>query len=121
MDTGNLEYPGNSIQVQPPSIWIFDLNTDFLVRRAEIPTANVIDGHGIASITVDIDENNCGDAFAYLPDLVNYRMHVYRWVNRNIIFQKKTTVNSFLFVSLENNHKQIQQNKKKHFTGEFGK
>lgn len=78
VDTGNLEYPDNAIQIQPPSIWIFDLNTDFLVRRAEIPTANVVDGHGIASITIDIDGNDCSDAYAYLPDLVNYRMHVYR-------------------------------------------
>lgn len=78
VDTGNLEYPNNPIQIQPPSVWIFDLNTDFLVRRAEIPTANIVDGHGIASITVDIDDDNCADAYAYLPDLVNYRLHVYR-------------------------------------------
>ncbi|XP_031631444.1 uncharacterized protein LOC116345869 [Contarinia nasturtii] len=77
VDTGSLEYPGNTIQVQPPSIWIFDLTTDLMLRRFEIPTANVLDGHGIASITIDIDENRCDDAFAYLPDLVNYRLHVY--------------------------------------------
>lgn len=80
VDTGNLEYPSGSIQVQPPSLWIFDLNTDTLVRRAEIPTANVVDGHGIASLAIDIDNNNnCGDAYAYMPDLVNYRLHVYRY------------------------------------------
>lgn len=33
VDTGSLEYPENTIQVQPPSIWIFDLNTDSLVSR----------------------------------------------------------------------------------------
>lgn len=74
-----MEYPGASIQVQPPAIWIFDLNTDTLVRRAEMPIANVVDGHGIASLAIDIDDNNCGDAYAYLPDLVNYRLHVYRY------------------------------------------
>lgn len=78
VDTGALEYPSNTIQVQPPSIWIFDLKTDFLVRRFEIPTNNVIAGHGIASLTIDIDDNKCEDAYAYLPDLVNYRLHVYR-------------------------------------------
>lgn len=96
VDTGNLEYPGASIQVQPPSIWIFDLNTDSLVRRAEMPTANVVDGHGIASLTIDIDDNNCGDAYAYLPDLVNYRLHVYRYFIYMLIKfnrEKKNVVN----------------------------
>lgn len=46
-----------------------------------MPTANVIDGHGIASLAIDIDDNNCGDAYAYLPDLVNYRLHVYRYLS----------------------------------------
>lgn len=74
-----MEYPGNTIQVQPPSIWIFDLATDLMIRRFEIPIASVLnDGHGIASLTIDIDENRCDDAFAYMPDLVNYRLHVYR-------------------------------------------
>lgn len=79
VDTGSLEYPNNTIQIQPPSIWIFDMSTDLLIRRFEIPSANVRnDGHGLASITIDIDDNACDDAFAYLPDLVNYRLHVYR-------------------------------------------
>lgn len=80
VDTGSLEYPNNRIQVQPPSIWVFDLDADTLVRRFEIPTNIVTDGHGIASLTVDIDDNRCNDAYAYLPDLVNYRLHVYRLV-----------------------------------------
>lgn len=75
---GSLEYPDNTIQIQQPSIWIFDLNTDTLVRRFEIPSTIVTDGHGIASLTIDIDDNRCDDAYAYLPDLVNYRLHVYR-------------------------------------------
>lgn len=80
VDTGALEYPDQQIQIQPPSIWIFDLNTDTLVRRFEIPMANVRNaGHGLASATIDIDYDRCDDAFAYLPDLINYRLHVYRY------------------------------------------
>lgn len=66
------------MQIQQPSIWIFDLNTDTVVRRFEIPSYIVTAGHGIASLTVDVDDNRCDDAYAYLPDLVNYRLHVYR-------------------------------------------
>lgn len=50
-------------------------------------TANVVDGHGIASLTIDIDDNNCGDAYAYLPDLVNYRLHVYRYFIHYLFIQ----------------------------------
>lgn len=71
-------FVGASVQLQPPAIWIFDLNTDRLVRRAEMPTENAVDGHGLASLAIDID-NDCGDAYAYIPDLVNYRLHVYRY------------------------------------------
>lgn len=45
---GSLEYPDNTMQIQQPSIWIFDLNTDTLVRRFEIPSNIVTVGHGIA-------------------------------------------------------------------------
>lgn len=78
VDTGNLEYPNNATQIQPASIWIFDLETDRPIRRFEIPTSLVRDGRGIASITPDIIEGACNNAFAYFPDLFNYRLHVYR-------------------------------------------
>lgn len=77
-----MEYPNNTIQVQPPSIWIFNLtedSSDMFIRRFEIPTQFVRNGgYGLASITIDIDDNVCDEAFAYIPDLVNYRLHVYR-------------------------------------------
>lgn len=93
-----MEYPGASIQVQPASIWVFDLNTDTLVRRAEMPTANVVDGHGIASLTVDIDDN-CDDAYAYLPDLVNYRLHVYRFVFELVYYFQEKKNSDFLLAT----------------------
>lgn len=77
VDTGQLEYTDNPIQVQPPSIWIIDLETDQVIKRFEIPTSVIIDGHGIASITPDVMSGHCNDAYAYLPDLANYRLHVY--------------------------------------------
>lgn len=78
VDTGHLEYSGNSTQIQQPSIWIFDLEIDSLIARIEIPRSIVTDGHGIASITVDVATNDCEDAFGYMPDLVNYQLYVYR-------------------------------------------
>lgn len=76
IDTGTLEYNG-TIQVQRPSIWIVDMNTEERIRRFEIPQSIVQPGHGLASITVDVDKNNCNGAFAYIPDLLTYRLYVY--------------------------------------------
>lgn len=78
VDTGNLEYPNNATQIQSPAIWVLDLKTDRPIRRFEIPASIITDGHGIASITPDVIHGNCDNTFAYLPDLVNYSLHVYR-------------------------------------------
>ncbi len=54
------------------------MNTEQMIRRFEIPESIVQPGIGMASVTVDVDPNNCGQAFAYIPDLLTYRMYVYR-------------------------------------------
>ncbi|XP_072946836.1 uncharacterized protein [Epargyreus clarus] len=79
VDTGLLEIPGNPQQVQTPSIVIYDLRTDTEIFRypfksADIPAANT--PTGLASITVDID-TDCGDAYAYIPDLTTYGLIVF--------------------------------------------
>lgn len=64
-------------QIKRPSIWIVDLNTDRLIHRFEVPENIVHTGRGLASIAVDVTSNQCGHAFAYIPDLVKSRMYVY--------------------------------------------
>lgn len=54
------------------------MNTEERIRRVEIPESIVMPGQGMASITIDVDRNNCDGAFAYIPDLLTYRLHVYR-------------------------------------------
>ncbi|XP_034659967.1 L-dopachrome tautomerase yellow-f2-like [Drosophila subobscura] len=77
IDTGMLEYPNNRQQIRRPSIWIVDLNTDRVLKRFEIPESLVETGRGLASLTIDVEPNKCGDAFAYIPDLVYRRLYVY--------------------------------------------
>lgn len=67
----------NATQVQRPSIWVVDLETNEQLMRFLVPETIVERGNGMASITVDVDANNCQDAYAYIPDLANYRIHVY--------------------------------------------
>lgn len=47
------------------------------MHRFEIPQSIVDRGNGLASITVDVDPNNCQDAYGYIPDLAQYRLYVY--------------------------------------------
>ena len=75
VDTGVLEYPGNTKIIQPPSIWIMDLKTNKLINRYEIPSAVVDNGFGLASLVIDVID--CSRSFAYIPDLQNYRLIVY--------------------------------------------
>ncbi|EDW42380.1 L-dopachrome tautomerase yellow-f [Drosophila sechellia] len=77
VDTGMLEFPNNRQQIRRPSIWVIDLANDRLLKRFEIPQRIVEIGRGLASITVDVATRRCDDAYAYIPDLVNRRLHVY--------------------------------------------
>lgn len=87
IDTGMLEYPGNFMQIQRPSIWVIDLRSDSVIRRFEVPASVVEEGRGFASITVDTDKG-CDRAFAYIPDLVNNRLYVYSFAaNRMWTFE----------------------------------
>ncbi|XP_052863642.1 L-dopachrome tautomerase yellow-f2-like [Anopheles cruzii] len=77
VDTGFLEYPSHRKQVQRPSLWIIDLLQDRKVRQFEIPETIVTEGHGMASVTVDLSSDDCEEAYAYIPDLAFYRLYVY--------------------------------------------
>ncbi|XP_037709172.1 L-dopachrome tautomerase yellow-f2 [Drosophila subpulchrella] len=77
IDTGMLEYPNNRQQIRRPSIWVVDLATDRVLKRFDIPQSIAETGRGLASITVDVKAGQCGDAYAYIPDLVYRRLYVY--------------------------------------------
>ncbi|XP_030558891.1 L-dopachrome tautomerase yellow-f2-like [Drosophila novamexicana] len=78
IDTGMLEYPNNRQQIRRPSIWIVDLKTDRVIKRFDIPESIVETGRGLASLTIDMESaEECGQAYAYIPDLVNSRLYVY--------------------------------------------
>uniref|UniRef100_A0AAG5CXC0 Yellow protein n=1 Tax=Anopheles atroparvus TaxID=41427 RepID=A0AAG5CXC0_ANOAO len=78
VDTGHLEYPGDAArQVQRPALWVIDLTTQRGERRFEIPPEMVEFGYGIPNIEVDVDANDCGRAYAYIPDYEWQRLYVY--------------------------------------------
>lgn len=74
----------NATQVQTPSIWIYDLERNSLVRRFDIPQSIVERGNGLASVTVDVQATSCDNAYGYIPDLANYRLYVYSFRQNRI-------------------------------------
>lgn len=65
----------NQINVQRPSIWAIDLKTDTVIGRFDIPENIVANGRGLASITIDDDD--CANTFAYIPDWMNNALLVF--------------------------------------------
>ncbi|KAJ6636654.1 L-dopachrome tautomerase yellow-f, partial [Pseudolycoriella hygida] len=74
--TGALEQNG-VVQVQPPSIWIIDLETDSVIRRYEIPKDIVEQGRGIISLKIDVQKDKCHEAHAYISDFLHQKIYVY--------------------------------------------
>lgn len=77
MDTGLADILGNPKQIAPPALVIFDLNTNKLIRRFIIPSAQIKSDSFLANVIVDVPKNGCDDAFAYVPDLGAYATVVY--------------------------------------------
>uniref|UniRef100_A0A1B0GFH7 Protein yellow n=1 Tax=Glossina morsitans morsitans TaxID=37546 RepID=A0A1B0GFH7_GLOMM len=77
LDTGVIDLLGDTKQIAPNAIIIFDLKTDKLIRRYELPKNQVKDESFLANIVVDSDRSECDKAYAYLPDLGAYTLIVY--------------------------------------------
>ncbi|KAL9875269.1 protein yellow [Glossina fuscipes] len=77
LDTGVTDLLGDTKQIAPNSIIIFDLKTDKLIRRYELPKNQVKDESFLANIVVDSERSECDNAYAYLPDLGAYTLVVY--------------------------------------------
>ncbi|EDW02839.1 protein yellow [Drosophila grimshawi] len=77
LDTGLADILGNPKQITPSSILVFDLKTDRLLLRYAIPADQSKEDTFYANIIVDVERDQCNDAFAYVPDLGAYGVVVY--------------------------------------------
>ncbi|XP_031629351.1 L-dopachrome tautomerase yellow-f2-like [Contarinia nasturtii] len=69
MDSGFIDHLG--IQVKLPTIYIFDLNTDQLIRQHQIQLSDMKPGSYFINVVVDVPKNQCDNAHAYVPDLIS--------------------------------------------------
>lgn len=81
----------HGIYIQEPSLWIFNLKDDKLILRYQLP-ANIVSRKAqseFLSITVDVDENDEENAFAYFPNPESKSIFVFdlkkkkHWVFKN--------------------------------------
>ncbi|KAF7995923.1 hypothetical protein HCN44_007030 [Aphidius gifuensis] len=81
LDSGTINLTETPKQICPPAIFIFDLRTDRLIRRYQIPEDQVKQDSLWSNIVIDIRNNDCNNAKAYLSDVWRYAMIVYDYSN----------------------------------------
>jgi len=77
MDTGLADILGSPKQIAPPALVIFDLKTDQLIKRYTFPASDIKADTFFANVIVDVQTNDCDNAYAYIPDLGAYGVVVY--------------------------------------------
>lgn len=77
LDTGLVDIMGNPEQRVPPTLVIYDLNDDKLLRKFVIPSDQRTADSFFANIAVE--DYNCDDAYGYLGDLGAPGLVVYSW------------------------------------------
>lgn len=77
LDSGVVDAENTVTQQCPPQIVVFNLETDTLVRKYLIPKELSPDSSLLANIVVEIVDDDCSNAFAYLGDVFRYGLIVY--------------------------------------------
>uniref|UniRef100_A0A182VSS2 Protein yellow n=1 Tax=Anopheles minimus TaxID=112268 RepID=A0A182VSS2_9DIPT len=77
MDTGLADILGDAVQYAPPSLVLFDLYTDKLIRRHFFNSTLLKEDSFFANVIVDTERGDCDNAYAYIPDLGSYAVIVY--------------------------------------------
>ncbi|KAI4461753.1 protein yellow-related [Holotrichia oblita] len=77
VDTGVDDILGSFKQFAKSTIVIIDLKTDKVLKRYELQQSDMKESSFFANIIVDVEPDNCDNAFAYIPDLGGYGIVVY--------------------------------------------
>ncbi|XP_057331641.1 protein yellow-like isoform X2 [Microplitis mediator] len=77
LDSGSINLTETPKKVCPPAIFIFDLKTDRLLKRYQIPDDQVKEDSLWSNIVVDIRNGDCNSAKAYLSDVWRFAMIIY--------------------------------------------
>lgn len=77
LDSGQIDVAINPKQVCPPTIYVFDLKSDNLLLRYEMPPDFIKQDSLFSNIVIDIRNNDCQNAYAYVTDVWRFGLVVY--------------------------------------------
>ncbi|KAK9680927.1 Major royal jelly protein [Popillia japonica] len=77
LDSGQIDVTIGPKQICPPQVLIFDLHTDKLLHRYELPKEFIKEDGLFSNIAVDIRHSQCDEAHAYLADVWRFGLVVY--------------------------------------------
>lgn len=78
LDSGQIDSQDNPQQLCPPSIVLFDLYTDKMIARYQIPKRYVLQDSLFANIIVDTRTEDCSDLHLYITDTWRFGLLVFR-------------------------------------------
>ncbi|XP_043257888.1 protein yellow-like [Colletes gigas] len=83
VDTGVDDILGNTTVLQPIRIFVFDLKTDKILRIYTLKDSDQTPNSFFADLVIDVDPNNCENAYLYTSDLTAYGVVVYSWAKND--------------------------------------
>lgn len=78
LDSGQIDSQDNPKQICPPSIIVFDLQTDTPIARYIIPEKYVLQDSLYSNIIVDTRSDDCSDLHLYIADTWRFGLLVFR-------------------------------------------
>ncbi|KAJ8728122.1 hypothetical protein PYW08_016507 [Mythimna loreyi] len=78
LDSGQIDSQDNPKQLCPPSIVVFDLQTDKVIARYTIPEQYVLQDSLFANLVIDTRVPNCSDLHVYISDTWRFGLLVFR-------------------------------------------
>ncbi|XP_072932016.1 dopaminechrome tautomerase-like [Epargyreus clarus] len=82
LDSGQIDSQDSPKQLCPPSIILFDLHTDSLLARFEIPEQYVLQDSLFSNIVVDSRLGDCSDLHVYIADTWRFGLLVFREIDQ---------------------------------------
>lgn len=79
LDTGAINLAKRVDQICPVKLDVFDLKTDRHIKRFLIPTNQTSKDSLFTNIAVEIIDDNCENAYAYISDVFQYGLVVYSY------------------------------------------
>ncbi|XP_031781920.1 yellow-h isoform X3 [Nasonia vitripennis] len=81
LDSGKIDITDDPLQICPPTIFVFDLYTDELIRAYTLPHDQIKEDSLYSNIVVDVRNGDCDRAVAYAADVWRFGLIVYDFHN----------------------------------------